>query len=62
MESSLDRFITFAANGCGYEVTAKELIVNWVHPLFLKAHSEAIKEDNPNWNQAMNGPFAEEYW
>ena len=23
---------------------------------------EAIKEDNPDWRQAMNGPFKEEYW
>jgi hypothetical protein len=38
------------------------LIANWVHPLFLKAKSEASKEDNPNWKQAMNGPFKEEYW
>jgi hypothetical protein len=39
-----------------------ELIANWVHPLFLKAKSESSKEDNPNWRQAMNGPFKEEYW
>jgi hypothetical protein len=28
----------------------------------LKAKDEASKEDNPNWKQAMNGPFKEEYW
>ncbi len=33
-----------------------------VHPFFLKAKSEAKKEDNPNWHQAMNGSFADEYW
>ena len=33
-----------------------------MHPLFLKAKSEASKEDNPNWKQAMNGPFKAEYW
>jgi hypothetical protein len=38
------------------------LIANWVHPLFLKAKSEASKEDNPSWKQAMNGPFKKEYW
>ena len=52
--------ITLAANDCGYEGTTNELIVNWVHPLFLMDHAEANKEDNPNWNQAMNGPFADE--
>jgi len=62
MESPLARFITLAANDCGYGGSTKELIVNWVHPLFLKAKAEASKEDNPNWNQAMNGPFADEYW
>jgi hypothetical protein len=33
-----------------------------VHPLFLKAKGEATMADNPNWKQAMNGPFAEEFW
>ena len=54
MHSSLAPFIELAANDC-------ELICNWVHPLFLKAKSEASKEDNPNWWQAMHGPFAEEF-
>ncbi len=33
-----------------------------VHPFFLRAESEASKEDKPNWHQAMNGPYADEYW
>jgi hypothetical protein len=28
----------------------------------LKAKTEASKEDNPNWKQAMNGPFKQQYW
>ena len=36
--------------------------MNWVHPLFLKAKAAASKEDNPNYWEAMNGPFADEYW
>eukprot|EP00956_Cyclotella_meneghiniana_P011185 scaffold15697_cov40-Cyclotella_meneghiniana.AAC.13 len=24
--------------------------------------TEASKEDNPRWKQAMSGPFKEEYW
>ena len=28
----------------------------------LAAKSAASDADNPTWNQAMNGPFAEEYW
>jgi hypothetical protein len=62
MDSPLSRFITFAANSCGYSGTTKELIVNWVHPLFLKAKAEASKADNPNWWEAMKSPFADEYW
>ena len=56
------RFIHFAANECGYAGTREDLVVNWVHPFFLKAKSEASKGDNPNWKQAMNGPFKAEYW
>ena len=62
MASPLSNFIHFAANDCGYSGTRLELIANWIHPLFLKAKSEASSEDNPNWRQAMNGPFREEYW
>ena len=37
-------------------------MVNFVHPLFLKAKAAASKEDNPNWWEAMKSPFADEYW
>ena len=62
MNSHLAKFIELAANDCGYAGSTKELICNWVHPLFLKAKSAASKEDNPTWWQAMSGPFADEYW
>ena len=62
MESPLARVINLALNYCDCEGTTKDLVFNWVHPLFLKAHAEASKEDNPNWNQAMNGSFTYEYW
>ena len=62
MACPLSKFIHFAANDCGYTGTRYELIANWVHPLFLKAKSEASKEDNPNWKQAMSGPFKAEFW
>ena len=60
MESPLAILITLSINYCGYKGTTKDMVVNWVHPLFLKAHTKASKEDNLNWNQAMNGPFAYE--
>ena len=61
MACPLSKFIHFAANDCGYTGSRYELIANWVHPLFLKAKTEASKEDNPSWKQAMSGPFKEEY-
>jgi hypothetical protein len=49
LASPLARYITLAANDCGYSGTAEELIVSYVHPVFLKAHSAASKADNPSW-------------
>ena len=48
MENIVARLITLAANDCSYEGTTNELIFNWVHPLFLKAHAEYSKYYNPN--------------
>ena len=33
MKRPLAKFITFFANDYGYSGSAKDLIVNWVHPL-----------------------------
>ena len=62
LASSLAKYITLAANDCGYSGNAKELIVAYLHPLFLKTHSAAIKTDNPSWCEATRGKFANEYW
>ena len=62
MNSPLAKYITLAANNCGYGGTAEELIVSYLHPLFLKAHSAANKEDNPSWSEATRGKFAHKYW
>ena len=61
MDSPLEKYITLAANDCGYSGTTKELIVTYVHPLFLKAHSAASKADNANWPDATRGKFSKEY-
>ena len=37
MEIPLDRFITLAENYCVCKGTNKELVVNWVDPLFLNS-------------------------
>ena len=42
MEISLAVFITLDGNYCVYEGTTKELIFNWVHPLFLKDNYTSI--------------------
>ena len=62
LASPLAKYITLAANDCGYSGKAEELIVTYVHPLFLKAHSAASKADNPSWREATRGKFADEYW
>ncbi len=62
MDSPLAKYITLAANDCGYSGTAEELIVTYVHSLFLKAHSAASKLDDPSWKEATRGKFADEYW
>jgi hypothetical protein len=35
-------------------------LVNWLHPLALAA--KANSKNNPNWNQAMNGPNSKRFW
>ncbi|KAL7448122.1 hypothetical protein ACHAXS_000127, partial [Conticribra weissflogii] len=62
LRSPLARFIGFSASKIGYAGTLDNLMCSWIHPLMLQAKAATSKEDNPNWWQAMNGPFCEEYW
>jgi hypothetical protein len=62
INSPLSKYITLAANDCGYDGMAEELMVQYVHPLFLRAHSAASKEDNPGWWEATRVKFADDYW
>ena len=48
LDSQISKSITLAANDCGYSGTSEGLIVNHVHPLFLKTKLAASAEDNPN--------------
>ncbi len=59
MASPLAKYITLAANDCGYNGKAEELIVTYIHPLLLKAHSAASKADNPSWREATRGKVVE---
>jgi hypothetical protein len=62
MDSPLAKYITLAANDCGYSGAVEELMVNYIHSLSLKAYSAAGKLDNPSWKEATRGKFADEYW
>ena len=61
MYSSLAKYITLAANDCGYDGITEDPIVNYVYPFFLKARSDTSKEDNPNWCEATRGSFVDDY-
>ncbi len=60
INSPLSKYITLAANDYGYDGTAEELIVSYIHPLFLRAHLAASKLDNPSWRKATRGKFADD--
>jgi hypothetical protein len=55
INSLLSKYITLAENDCGCNGTAEELIVSYVHHLFLQAHLSANKLDNPGWQEATRG-------
>ena len=42
----LAKFKTFSENDFGYNGSTKDLIVNWVHLLFLNAKTAACRKDN----------------
>ncbi len=46
------------------DAVAPSLRSLWLQSILfiLKAKSEAFKEVNPNWHQALNGPFEDNYW
>ncbi len=62
LSSPLIQFVTLAASESGFFDSLASLVCGWLHPLFLQAKTAANQEDNPNWWQAMNGPFHEEFW
>ena len=62
LEDTLTKFVHFAAADCGFDGSIEALLVNWLHPLILEANTASNDGDIPNWKQAMNGSFADEYW
>ena len=54
LNSPLSKFITFSSRNCGYTGTTHYLMVNWVHPVFIKAKDKSRKEENTNWWEVMS--------
>ena len=48
LDSPISNFVTLDANYCGYSGTIEDLIINYVHPLFLKSKAGASQDYNPN--------------
>ena len=48
--------------GLNHVFELSQFLVEDADPFLLAAKTAASYADNPTWNQAMNGPFAEEYW
>ena len=62
LDSPIYNFVALAENDCSCEGTTEDLIVNYLHLLFLKSKVAASKADNPNLHQSMDGQFSDEYW
>ena len=58
LDIPIAKFITISSNMCRYSGTAEEIIVDYVHNLFLKDKAEEFREDNPNWREAINSQFS----
>ena len=62
ISSPLAWHITIDAEGYGCGGMAYFFIVNYVHPLFLKAKSAASGEDNLNCRETTTEVFSDNYW
>jgi hypothetical protein len=61
LSSHLECYLSVSANTCGTG-TLQDLQLHTISPLILAAKTATTKVGNPTWWQAMNGPYAEEYW
>ena len=61
INSPQGKSITPAENYCGYSGPARDIMSNWVHPVFFEAKTAASKVDDPNWRQDKNCTFYYEY-
>ena len=58
----MSTFIQFAAADCSFNGSIEDMVLNWLNPLIIAVKANKNYEDDPNWNQAMNGQFSQEYW
>ena len=62
LTSEIGQYIGGIEVGDSSSGSLQSVYINQAHPLILAAKSAASKEDNPTWWQAMNGPYAEQYF
>ena len=62
LTSEIGQYIGGIEVGDSGSGSPQSIYINQAHPLILAAKSAASKEDNPTWWQAMNGPYAEQYF
>lgn len=64
LQSDMSSFVTLsvAYSDVGSDFDLGSFYCDYVSPMILAAKTAASKDDNPNWGQAMNGPFCEEYF
>ena len=68
MQSEIAPYFQLFFEKEAYELNIKSTMeemmvsVNYADPFVLAAKTAASSADNPTWDQAMKGPFAEEYW
>ena len=61
ISSPLEHYLNILANSC-HTGAIEDLHVHLISPLILAAMTATTKEDNSTWWQAMNGPYAKEFW
>ena len=54
----MSTFIQFAAADCSFNGSIEDMVLNWLNPLIIAVKANKNYEDDPNWNQAMNGQFS----
>ena len=62
LEDNLTKFVHFDAADFYFDGSIRDLVVNWLYHLMLSSKTANTNGDNPTLRQAMNDPFAADYW